>query len=87
MLNGLNLKYYHATTSLAKARIVHENTSSCHVNINNLPYFDTDWQFEMLKRGKLMDTILIKCIFQKRVSLISVTFVVGTHRGNSNLHL
>ena len=42
--------------------IVHEikfgDIDSCHVIINNLPYsdryFDTDWQFEMLKRGKPM---------------------------------
>ena len=36
----------------------------------NLPYNDrysnTDWQFEMLKRGKPMDMILVWCIFQNR---------------------
>ena len=40
------------------------------VNINNLPYndryFTTYWQFEMFNRGKPMDIILIKCIFQNR---------------------
>ena len=41
-----------------------------HVNINNLlysdRYFNTDWQFEMFKRGKPMNMILVKCIFQNR---------------------
>ena len=36
---------------------------SCHVNINNLPdsdmFFNTDWQFEIFKRGKPMDMILV----------------------------
>ena len=37
------------------------------------------------KEAKLIDMILDKCIFQNRVSLISVTYVVGTdwpHGGN-----
>ena len=52
--------------------IVHEIKfgDSCHVNINNLPYsdryFNTNWQFEMFKRGKPMGMILVKCIFQNR---------------------
>ena len=29
-------------------------------------YFNTDWQFEMFKRGKPMDMVLVECIFQKR---------------------
>ena len=50
--------------------IVHEikfGDYSCRGNINYLPYsdryFDTDWQFEMFKRRKPMDMILVKCIF------------------------
>ena len=37
-------------------------------------YSNTDWQFEVFKRGKPMDMIFVLCI-----SFISVTYVVGTH--------
>ena len=37
------------------------------------------WQIEMFKRGKTMDMILVKYIFQNRFTLISVTYVGGTH--------
>ena len=42
-------------------------------------YFSTDWQFDMFKRGKANghDTCLV--YISKNVSLISVTYVVGTH--------
>ena len=63
--------------SLAKAFFMKLNLmtnrteqNSCHVNINDLPYsdmyFNTDLQFKMFKRGKPMDMILVKCIFQNR---------------------
>ena len=46
--------------------IVHEikfDDNSCHVNIKKLPYsgryFNTDWQFEMFKRGRPMDMVLV----------------------------
>ena len=64
---------------------------SCHVNINNLwysdRYYNTDWQFEMFKRGKDNGHATgFKCKLQNSF-LISVTYVVGAHRGNSNLYL
>ena len=42
-------------------------------------YFSADWQFETFKRGKDNghDTCLVYIL--KYVSLISVTYVVGTH--------
>ena len=68
--------------------------------MNNLPYsdryFNTDWQFEMLKRGKPMDMILVKCILQNRFPyfLRKIFFYICCwytlelpHRGNSNVHL
>ena len=54
--------------------IVHEikfgDIAVMNVNINHLPYsdmyFNTDWQFEIIKRGKPMDMLLVWCIFQNR---------------------
>ena len=43
--------YYHAQS------IVHGY--GCHVNISNLPYSDRYFKFEMFKRGKPMDLILV----------------------------
>ena len=56
--------YNHVTTSLAKSRFTKSKlVIKNHVNVNNLPYsdryFNTDWQFEMFKRGKPMDMILV----------------------------
>ena len=56
-------------------------------NINILWYIDryynTDWQFEMFKRGKKMDMILGLSVNLNLVSLFSVTYVVGTHWNSS----
>ena len=67
---------------------------SCHAKINNLPYsdryFNTGWQFEMLKRGKPMDMIL--SVYFKKGFLYSSNICCWyilklPHRGNSNVHL
>ena len=36
--------------------------------------------FEMFKRGKPVDMMqVLVCVFSKKISLISVTYVAGTH--------
>ena len=57
--------------------IVHD-IKCCHVNIINVPYsdryFNTDWQFEILKEESQRTCYLFSVYF-----LLSVTYVVGTN--------
>ena len=54
-------------------RFKHSTTEPLRSLKNNLSYsdryFNTDKQIEMFKRGKPMDMILVKCIFQNRFPL------------------
>ena len=74
--------------------IVHE-IKCCHVNINSLPYsdryFNTDWQFEMFKRGKQWTWNLFSVYFKNGFHNFSDICCWYTselpNRGSSNVHL
>ena len=54
----------------------HSNTDPDPLKITNVPslhcdvYFNTDWQFEMFKRGKANGHDTCLCIFQNRFPLV-----------------